>query len=277
MAVHGSIDSYLNELHRRVAGWHRRPDDVVAEAADHILEREAQLQGEGLGADEAARQAIAEYGTTQEVADAHLRTARRPAIPTVDTRTAGIVAMASSPCWIGLPVLTAFLPDAMPYWAVLATLLHFAVAGAGVGCVGLWMRHGRRGPLALLAAVPAVLAVPFVLFAWPIPAWMVLLGIASLLFGLHLVIRRLAPLPSTLAFTSGLALSATAVLTAEYGTTSTSEDFAFLASTAASAVVVAGMILFGVGLFGLGRWLRSEQPVEIPGLPAPRGTGQLAS
>lgn len=277
MAVHSPIDSYLNELRGRVAVWHRRPDDVVAEAADHLLERGAELEGEGLDADEAARWAIAEYGTTQQVADAHLRTARRPAIPTVDTRTAGTIAMVSSLSWISLPALTASLPDVMPYWAVLATLLHFAVAGAFVGCVGLWLRHGRRGPLALLGAVPAVLAIPFVLLAWPILAWIGLLGVASLLFGLDLLIRRVAPLPSTLAFTSGLAISAAAVVSAEYATTSTNEDFAFLASTTASAVVVGGMMLFGVGLFGLGRWLRSEQPVEIPGLPAPRGTGQLAS
>ena len=39
MAGDGTIDDYLSELHRRVAAWHRRPDDVVAEAADHLSER----------------------------------------------------------------------------------------------------------------------------------------------------------------------------------------------------------------------------------------------
>ena len=131
--------------------------------------------------------------------------------------------------------------------------------------------------MALLAAVPAVVSIPFVVFAWPIPAWMVLLGAASLLFGLNVLIRRVAPLPSTLAFTSGLAISGVAVVGAEYATVGSGEDFAFLESSTAAAVVIGGMVLFGLGLIGLGRWLHSEQAVEIPGLPAPSGSARAVS
>jgi hypothetical protein len=69
-----------------------------------------------------------------------------------------------------------------------------------------------------------------------------------------------------------LAITGAAVLGAEAFASRTGEDFAFLETTAVMAVMVAGMVFFGLGLIGVGRWMRSETPVEIPSLPAPTTT-----
>ncbi len=204
MASDGPIDDYLTDLHLRVARWHRRPNDVVAEAADHLVERVDALLAGGMDAESAAASAITCYGTPEEVADAHLRTARRPAIPTADTRTMGMMAMVGGAAWLALAVLVVVLPsDGTIVWVALAQVFYLAIGMSFVGLLGLWRRHGGLGPLSYAAAAAAALATPFMLFVWPIPAWTMLLGLASLLFGIPVVARRLAPLPSALALTSG--------------------------------------------------------------------------
>lgn len=270
MAGDGTIDDYLSELHRRVAAWHRRPDDVVAEAADHLSERVEELTGDGHDAEQAIAVAIAGFGSPSEVADAHLRAAHRPAIPTTGTRTSGVLAMVGGFAWIGLVLLAAVLPDDNTLaWLGLAQVFHLAIAMSVVAMVGLWQRHGGLGSLSLLSCMPAVLAAPFVLFVWPIPAWTMLLGLASLLFGIPVIARRVAPLASSIALTTGLAVSGAAVLGAEIFVTSTGEDFAFLESNPVIAAMVAGFVVYGLGLIGVGRWMRGEEPVDLPALPAP--------
>jgi len=270
MAGDGTIDDYLTELHRRVATWHRRPDDVVAEAADHLSERVDELTADGHSAEQAIAQAIAGFGSPSEVADAHLRVAHRPAIATTGTRTAGVLAVVGGFAWIGLVLLVGVLPDDNTLaWLGLAQVFHLAIAMSIAAMVGLWWRHGGLGWLSVLSCIPAALAAPFVLFVWPIPAWTMLLGLASLLFGTPVIMRRVAPLASSIALTAGLAVSGAAVLVAEIFVTNTGEDFAFLESTPLIAAMLAGLIVYGLGLIGVGRWMRSEEPVDIPALPAP--------
>jgi hypothetical protein len=151
----------------------------------------------------------------------------------------------------------------------LASVFHAAIVMTVLACIGLWLRHGGLGPLAIAAAVPAVLAAPFVLFSWPIPAWMTLLGVATLLFGLAIIRRRIVPLRSAIGLTFGMALSGAAVISAEILVSPTDDDFAFAQSTPAILTMIVGLIVFGLGLADTGRWLRSEQPVRIPPLPAP--------
>lgn len=270
MAGNGAIDEYLTELHRRVAVWHRRPGDVVAEAADHLGERADALAADGLDRQQATARALAEYGSPGEVADAHLRAARRPAIPTADTRALGGCSIAAGIAWIALVVVAAVLPtDNLPVWIGMAQVFYVAITTSFIAMVALWRRHGGLGPWSVAAAVPAVVAAPFVLFVWPIPAWTMLLGLASLLFGVPLVLRRVAPLASSIAITTGLAISGAAVLGAELFVVRTGEDFAFLESAAISTVMGIGFMVYGFGLIGIGRWMRSEEPVAIPPLPAP--------
>jgi hypothetical protein len=271
MARDDTIDDYLTELHRRVAAWHRRPDEVVAEAADHLSERVEALAVDGHDADQAIAAAIAGFGSPSEVADAHLRAAHRPAIPTTGTRTWGVLAMVGGVAWIGLVLLVIVLPDDNTLaWLGLAQVFHLAVAMSIVAMFGLWQRHGGLGSLSALACIPAALAAPFVLFVWPIPAWTMLLGLASLLFGIPVIARRMAPLVSSIALTAGLAVSGAAVLGAEIFVTNTREDFAFLESDPIIVAMVAGIIIYGLGLMGVGRWMRGEEPVEVPALPAPK-------
>ena len=278
MAGDGAIDEYLTELHQRVAAWHRRPDEVVAEAADHLSERVEELTAVGHEPDEAIALAIAGFGSPSEVADAHLRVARRPAIPTTGTRTTGALAIVGGLAWIGLVLLVAVLPDGNTIaWMGMAQVFHLAVAMSIVAMVGLWQRHGGLGRLSVLSCIPAALAAPFVLFVWPIPAWAMLLGLASVLFGIPVIARRVAPLASSIALAAGLAVSGVAVLVAEIFVTNTDEDFAFLQSNPIIAAMVAGFTIYGLGLIGVGRWMRSEEPVELPTLPAPRLSRPSAS
>ena len=82
--------------------------------------------------------------------------------------------------------------------------------------------------------MPAVLAAPFVLFVWPIPAWTMLLGLAVT------AVRDPGDRPpggstrGSIALTTGLAVSGAAVLAAEIFVTATGEDFAFLGATRSS-------------------------------------------
>jgi hypothetical protein len=269
MASNQPIDHYLRELHAHLTGWHRRPDEVVDETADHLMERTAELQRQGVDPSRASTRAIEEYGTAREIAEAHLRAARRPAIPTDATKAMGVAGMLGGAGWIVVPILAVILPDAQPYWIGLATVFHGTLAASLLACIGLWQRHGGLGPLGYTAVLPAMAAAPFVLFVWPIPAWTVLLGAATLLFGLAILLRAVAPMPAAAAVTCGLALAGGAVLGAEIFVGTHQEDFAFLASRPAGALMVAGMLIFGLGLAGLGRWMRSETPVEVPALPAP--------
>jgi hypothetical protein len=273
MASNELIEDYLSALRERVRSWHRRPDEVIEEAADHLLERIDELERDGVDHDDAAARAIREYGTAREVADAHLRASRRPAIPTVDTRTMGTVAVVGGLGWMALPILAVGLPDVQPVWIALAAFFHATVAASALGCLALWKRHGGLGPLGYMAVVPAVASAPFVLFSWPIPAWTILLGAATLLFGVGVLLRRLAPLPGALGLTFGLALAAASVLGAELAVGAHDEDFAFLASRPAGIAMIVGMIVFGAGLASLGWWMRSEEPVEIPPLPSPTVPG----
>lgn len=271
MASDDLIDTYLADLRARVGTWHRHPDDVAAEANDHLLARIEVLEAGGLAHDAAAERAIAEYGSVEQVASAHLRTARRPAIPTAGTRTAGLLAIIGGIGWVTLPILTSTLPnDGTLVFLALAQVFHLSVGCTVAAGIGLWLRHGGLGRLAIAAAVPALLAGPFVLFVWPVPAWLVLLGAASLLFGLSMIVRGVPPRWSTWCVTGGLAASGTAVLVAEFVAPSTTEDFAFLEGHLWIAVVIAGMVVFGAGLIGVGRRLRAETPVAIT--PAPVGS-----
>ena len=270
MAGNGKIDDYLNELHRHVGAWHRRPDEVVAEAADHLNERVDELTADGHDAGAAVALAIDGFGSPTEVADAHLRAARRPAIPTTDTRTSGVLAIVGGFAWIGFVLLVAVLPDDNTLALMgMAQTFHLTIAMSVVAMLSLWRRHGGLGPLAMLSCIPAALAVPFVLFVWPVPAWSMLLGLASLLFGIPVIARRVAPLASSIALTAGLAVGGAAVLGAEIFVTNTGEDFAFLESGLIIATMAAGFIVYGLGLIGVGRWMSSEEPVEVPALPAP--------
>jgi hypothetical protein len=270
MASDGTIDDYLTELHQQVATWHRRPDDVVAEAADHLNERVEEFTADGHDATPAIALAIACFGSPSEVADAHLRAAHRPAIPTADTRTSGLLAIIGGFAWIGLVLLAAALPDDNTLaWIGIAQVFHLAVAMSIVAMVGLWRRHGGLGSLSLLSCIPTALATPFVLFVWPIPAWTMLLGLASLLFGIPVIGRRVVPLASSIALTAGLAVSGAAVLGAEIFVTNTGEDFAFLESNPIIAAMVTGFIIYGLALISVGRWMRGEEPVEVPAFPAP--------
>lgn len=270
MAGDDLIERYLDDLHQRVATWHPRPDDVVAEAADHLGERVDTLVAAGRPHPEAVAEALRRYGSADHVAAAHLRSARRPAVPTELTRTAGLMAVIAGAGWVALPVLAGLLPDgAPPLWFVLASVFHVTVAATVVAGIGLWQRHGGLGPLGWVAVVPAVLAVPFVLFVWPVPAWVVLLGAATAVFGLAVLRRGVAPRAPTAAMTVGLGVAAAAVVGAELFVDPGSEDFAFAASPSAMVAMVTGFVALGSGLAGVGRWMRSETPVTVPPLPAP--------
>ena len=43
------------------------------------------------------------------------------------------------------------------------------------------------------------------------------------------------------------------------------------------AAMVAGFTIYGLGMIGVGRWMRSEEPVELQTLPAPRLSRPSAS
>lgn len=269
------IEQYAADLRRCLDGWYRNPDDAVDEVIDHLESRVEALTAAGVEDHDAVALALREFGSVTDVAAAYRAERRRPAVPTPATRCTAAMGMVGGLGWVVLAAGCALVRvDATVVWLGAAVVLHVAVAMSVVAGIGLWWRHGGLGPLVAVAGGLVALTVPFVVLVWPIPAWTLLLGAASALFGGVLVARRIEPRLAAAATAVGMPAVAVAVAVCEFAGIGRGEDFAFLGSRTAIVTMLAGMAVTGLGIAGLSHRLFTEPAADRRPQRSPNPVGR---
>jgi len=273
MAEYALIDGYLETLRTSVR-WRRDVDDIVAEMEDHLYSAVERFEAIGTDRRLAQRQTLDRFGDPGLVANALASTSEGGiAVPTTFTKTAGLAGMWSGVLMIGLPIawtLGLISEERSGSWdrvestmfAVGTAALLAAAALIVVLMVGLNKRHGGLGTAGIVGLGLAALGVVLAFIAWFIFGWGVLLGSGMLIYAIAMLRRDIAPRADTVAFGSGMLIGLIVffVLTAlEVGWRDSYGDYplAFLVGVWSMSLVSA------VGLIGLGRWLRSEEPADI--------------
>ena len=243
------IQAYLVELHHSVRDM-ADADDIVDEAADHLLEA-ADRYGE--------HEALARFGTPNLVAATfHKEAGKGAAVPTTFTKRAGLVA-ALSPVFLVLgAIANEFTGRGVAHGGAVITEV-LALPALVIGIVGLKRRHGGLGILgrlsnyALIVPIPLAFVMPWMAIAFLGPLWTVgfaLLGVAMLRAAL------LPRLPVILfGFSAIVTVAAAAAVTAAGG------DAGFF------WVVPLGLQFAGFAWMG---WLMWREPVVVtpgPGSP----------
>ncbi|HRY11636.1 MAG: permease prefix domain 1-containing protein [Candidatus Nanopelagicales bacterium] len=269
MADHDLIEAYLAEL-RGTLAWRRDDDELVDEISDHLHEAAERLLSNGTEHRAAQEQSLAQFGDPVVVARAFATTSSGGiAMPTQFTRTAGSTALIAAAFW-ALMALTGFVGGTelifdgqlAPYvlWAVVS-----GIAGilSVVSLAGLLVRcGGLRGAVPAAAlAVATIGAVMLGITTWAWVVWTALLAIATGLtvWRMHTSGTRREPgdWVAVAAWPIGIAVF---VLLTQIGLGPVDYYGDYPVANAAGLTV--GALLFAVGLGRLGRWLRSEEPVE---------------
>lgn len=137
MAEHRLIDAYLTDLQRRL----RRlddADDLVAEAADHLLTTMERLVLTGVPPAEAERTALDRYGSARRVARAFRdEAAWQGAMATWATRQSGRLGVVSAVAFAGF-----FAGNALPVFGLCGVV---AMVTGMCALLGVRARHWRLG------------------------------------------------------------------------------------------------------------------------------------
>ena len=271
MAEADLIAAYLNELQPSLR-WQRTADLVALELEDHLRESAARRTALGVDSDTAQRETLHQFGEPHIVALAfNLNSRGDIAMPTQFTRAAGTSALIAAGLWIAAAVAAlwgqfdmteVWSDEIFPYFmalviaALLCTL--FTVAGT------LTRTGGGRDPLTISALVLGGISV-LVMGAMPW-TWVgsaLPLTVAALLVTLRLRTNGLGSPAHWLLVAAWPLGSATLVLmeALRVGPVDRYGDYPAAWHTGFSLAVA----LFALGLFSIGRWLRSEEPAVVPG------------
>lgn len=207
-AQHRLIDAYLVELRHSVRAL-ADADDIVDEAADHLIEA-AERYGE--------LEALARFGTPNLVAATfHKEAGKGAAVPTTFTKRAGLIA-ALSPVLLVLGAIGNAATGRGPAHGGAVLVEVAALPAVLIGIWGLSRRHGGLGLLGRLAVYAIFAGIPLaVVMPWMGIAFIgVLWTIAFALLGVAMLRAALMPrLPVALFGFSALAtIAAAAVVTA---------------------------------------------------------------
>jgi len=281
MANYVLIDGYLESL-RSSIHWCRDLDDVIAEMEDHLISATQRFESRGTEHMAAQQRTLDQFGDPKVLAVAF---ASNPtggiAVPTTFTKSAGLFAIVSAVAWIiGLiaVAISAGLPDAtgvdptqfVANGQTLAFMIgSISLLAAGtlmlVAMIGLYRRHGSLGALGIGGLAVTGLGVVTLLVAWAFALWMSLIGVGVLLFAVSLMRRDLSPRLWTIFWGGGMAVGAITwyvLRWLEVGEPDQWGDYP-LAVTFALPI---GVAIMAVGLAGVGRWLRNEEPVDLASL-----------
>lgn len=272
MAEPDLIDAYLIHLHRCLR-YRRDADDVVAEAEDHVREAVERLCRSGADPIAAQRITLERFGDPVVVARALSVTAHGGiAMPTAFTRAAGTAALTSALAWIlaaaalsssGFGGLTddRFILFAFPV-AIAAVTTMVALAGL------LARAGGRRDAATILAMVLAGAAAAMMMVAaWAWVVWTILIAAAALIAVLKARAALVRSGATDWLLVAGWPAALVTFLIADrmrLGDVDIYGDY----PGAVLAGFLVGTALFVGGLIPLGRWLRSEEVVQV-GEPVP--------
>lgn len=266
MARYILIDEYLVALRDRLA-WRHDADDIVAEAEDHL--RSAVAVADSTHGDLLAvqRRVLERFGDPAVLAHAFASTPEGGiAMPTEFTRRAGTAALAAGTLWLVFTAtwwLTAWFGASWQIWYAASTLALLAAMVLTVGvAVGLHQRHGRLGVVGMVGIVLLGVAAVTSVITWAFTIWGSLVIVGTAIVGTSVLTRDIAPRLPTVAFGGGLAAGGllwTVLRVQRVGTPDMWGDYVL----ANGAGLTMGTVLVAAGLFGLGRWLRSEEPAHL--------------
>lgn len=273
MAEHILIERYLHELRRRTS-WHRDLDDLLAEVDDHLRSGVERLEARGVDPQTAQRQTLERFGDPDVVAAALASSPRGGlALPTSDTATGGRVAIGCALLWLILVAAwwVAGLLEPVGGVGRNASGLSYAIGWAALMLANLGLavligtldrRHGGLGRLGSAASVLAALAAVASVAGWLFEGWGPLVLLATLMLSVAILGRDMAPRLPVLAIGLAFPLAAVTWVTLRSigGTFGDccgmwGDDW-----TANAVAVTVGGVLLALGLAGIGRWLRGEEP-----------------
>jgi hypothetical protein len=278
VADYALIDGYLESM-RSSIWWRRDLDDVIAEIEDHLISATERFEARGSDRVNAQQRTLDEFGDPKVLAVAFASTPPGGiAVPTTFTKSAGLFAIVSAVAWIiglaavaiaaGLPDATGTDPDqfvanGQTIFFIIGSM-SMLVAGSlmFVTMIGLYRRHGSLGILGIVGLGITGLGVATLLIVWAFAIWMTLIGAGVLLFAISLLRRDAAPRRWTVIWGGGMAIGAITwyVLRAlEVGDVDQWGDYPL----AVAFALPIGVIIMAIGLAGIGRWLRSEEPVDL--------------
>jgi hypothetical protein len=286
MANYGLIDAYLDDLVVALR-WHRHADDIIAETDDHLRCAVERRIGGGIGggidAEAAQRDVLEGFGDPALVARAFATTrSGRLALPTRSTRDAGVLAFVSAGLWVAVPVvwhLGGWLYDRLDdgtsaadevgsnaqllVIGVMAMTLLGAAATLLATTLILRERHGGFGLGGTVGIAATALGAAASLFGWFLIGWGGLLIAGTALVAVDLWHRGIAPKRAILATGAGFTIGGVAWAVLRISKVGGPDQHGdYLVANAAGLVI--GSIILATGLFGIGRWLANEEPVELP-------------
>lgn len=281
MARYALIDDYLDAM-RDGLNWRRDLDDLVSEMEDHLYSTVEHMCSAGQEPAVAERTALTRFGDPKTLAVVYASTTNGGlAMPTNFTRTAGLMAMTAAAFLTLIAVagatsfaanisMTTGSSEGSNNWMLFYTLGTFALLAAAVMMVvlvmGLRQRTGISGIVPMAALALTALGAVATLIAWFIPGWTILLGAGALLMAWATLRTGIPPTVPTVLYGTGFLFGAATFLILrglEIGTLDEWGDY----PAAWDAGLAVACAITAIGLFGLGRWLRSEEPAEIDSTP----------
>ncbi len=263
MVRHDLIETYLEALRAEVGV----SSDDVAEVSDHLYTAAEQAVADGLAPDVAAAAAVERFGDPRLVGATLAARSGSPALPTHFTTRIGIVGFPAGLAFVatGATWLAAASADGGDGWyrighatnSIATVLIALLVAAVRLRTGASVLGSVAVGTATLAALVGSTVS-------WAIPLWSGLLAATFLVLALPMLRTRVVPRwnVAVLALAAPIGTVAWAVLY-ETGFGGVDEWGEYPAASA-MGVLVTG-VTFLVGLSALGRTLRSETPVDVPG------------
>jgi hypothetical protein len=184
---------------------------------------------------------------------------------TKSTKKAGTLAVTGSALWLVAlaiywvaQVLDDF--DTTVYLVWTAIILASGVL-TFLATLGLRKRQGS-GVLGTVGLVILGIGVVVSFVSWATPLWMTIQGVGMLLVAIAIRPMGTAPHPASVAYGSGMLIGAISffVLTVmKVGTPDSYGDYPL----AWGISIAVGLVIVAIGLFGIGRWLRDEEPADV--------------
>lgn len=279
MARYALIDGYLDAM-RDGLHWRRDLDDLVSEMEDHLYSTVETLCATGNDRTVAERKALDRFGDPKTLAAVYASTTNGGlAMPTQFTRRAGTFALISAALiaafgayWI---IWMVFLDSQFEWEGAGSTTYTIATVALAVAffsmtfaTVGITQRTGTTGVMPIISFVLLGLAIPAAMVSWFIAGWMLLGGLGALIGSIVLLRSGLGNPAFALLYGLGLLAGLTTftlLTTMEVGRVDEWGDY----PVAALVGIGVGCFTTAIGLAGIGRWLRSENPADIEPTPIP--------
>lgn len=273
MAEPDLIDAYITRLRDSLA-WRADLDDLACEAEDHLRCAAQSLESRGDNPASAQRAVLARFGDANVVALAFATSSTGGiAMPTRFTRTSGIFAFIAAASWV-LAVPFALMAsgdteDTSARYLVLTLVLAVAAACTTVTLLGLLRRSGAgSGVVTVVATGLAVLSTAVL----GIAAWAWLIAVVLLTIAMAAAVVRLRSMAISTARGGLLLVAAWPIGIAvaliseplELGPVDSYGDH-YLGQLVGFSI---GAAVFAAGLVLTGRWLRSEEPAQVPDVNA---------